>query len=186
MLTDTAIRALRPGDRPIKKADGGGLFILVTPEGKKHWRLAYRFQGKQKLLSGGPYPLVKLADARKWRDDAKIVLLAGCDPSEVRKANKRALIEATTNTFEQVTNDWIEARRCAWSPRYTRVVETRLREDIFPALGSKPIRSEDPAQWDAIADAARFERDNREAINHCKQTARKSKTAVNCVVRISS
>lgn len=54
MLTDTAIRALRPSDRPIKKADGGGLFILVTPEGKKHWRLAYRFQGKQKLLSGGP------------------------------------------------------------------------------------------------------------------------------------
>lgn len=144
MLTDTAIRALRPSDRPIKKADGGGLFILVTPEGKKHWRLAYRFQGKQKLLSGGPYPLVKLADARKWRDDAKIVLLAGCDPSEVRKANKRALIEATTNTFEQVTNDWIEARRCAWSPRYTRVVETRLREDIFPTLGSKPVTAIDP------------------------------------------
>ena len=91
MLTDTAIRALKPGPRPIKKSDGGGLFILVTPEGTKHWRLAYRFLGKQKLLSGGPYPLVKLADARKWRDEAKLDLLAGRDPSAVRKAAKKAL-----------------------------------------------------------------------------------------------
>lgn len=144
MLTDTAIRALKAIDRPIKKADGGGLFILVTPEGKKHWRLAYRFHGKQKLLSGGPYPLVKLADARKWRDEAKIDLLAGRDPSEMRKTSKRAAVEAATNTFEQVTNDWIESRRCAWSPRYARIIETRMREDIFPTLGSKPIAAIDP------------------------------------------
>ena len=47
MLTDTAIRALKPGPRPIKKSDGGGLFIPVTPKGSKHRRLAYRFHGKQ-------------------------------------------------------------------------------------------------------------------------------------------
>ncbi len=74
MLTDTAIRALKADSRPIKKSDGGGLFIYVTPEGSKLWRLAYRINGKQKLLSGGPYPLVKLADARKWRDDAKVLI----------------------------------------------------------------------------------------------------------------
>lgn len=95
MLTDTAIRALKADSRPIKKSDGGGLFIYVTPEGSKLWRLAYRFNGKQKLLSGGPYPLVKLADARKWRDDAKADLLAGRDPSAVRKAKKRAQKDAS-------------------------------------------------------------------------------------------
>lgn len=144
MLTDTAIRALKPGPRPIKKSDGGGLFILVTPEGTKHWRLAYRFLGKQKLLSGGPYPLVKLADARKWRDEAKIDLLAGRDPSAVRKAAKQALKAASENSFETVAMDWIEARRCAWSPRYARVIETRLREDIFPQLGHLAVAEIDP------------------------------------------
>lgn len=64
MLTDTAIRALKPGPRPIKKSDGGGLFILVTPEGTKHWRLAYRFLGKQKLLCGGPYGCSRSRSAR--------------------------------------------------------------------------------------------------------------------------
>ena len=53
MLTDIALKALKPADKPYKKADGGGLFILVQPDGKKFWRLAYRFAGKQKLLSGG-------------------------------------------------------------------------------------------------------------------------------------
>lgn len=144
MLTDTAIRALKPGPRPIKKSDGGGPFILVTPEGSKHWRLAYRFLGKQKLLSGGPYPLVKLADARKWRDEAKLDLLAGRDPSAVRKAAKQALKAASENSFETVAMDWIEARRCAWSPRYARVIETRLREDIFPQLGHMAVAEIDP------------------------------------------
>ena len=58
-------RSLKASEKPLKKADGGGLFILVQPDGKKHWRLAYRFCGKQKLLSGGAYPAVSLAGARK-------------------------------------------------------------------------------------------------------------------------
>jgi Arm DNA-binding domain len=86
MLSYAAIRSLKAGPKHTKHADGGGLFILVMPDGKKHWRLAYRFGGKQKLLSGGPYPIVKLADARRWRDEAKGQLLEGRDPSTIRKA----------------------------------------------------------------------------------------------------
>lgn len=40
MLTDIALKALKRGARPYKKSDGGGLFILVQPDGKKFWRLA--------------------------------------------------------------------------------------------------------------------------------------------------
>lgn len=48
-LTDTAIR----GAKPLKLSDEKGLFLLVTPTGGKWWRLKYRFEGKEKLLSLG-------------------------------------------------------------------------------------------------------------------------------------
>ena len=45
-------------------------------------RLAYRFDGKQKTLALGVYPIVSLADARRKRDDAKKLLVSGIDPSQ--------------------------------------------------------------------------------------------------------
>ena len=114
------------------------------PGGGKHWRLAYRFAGKQKLLSGGPYPIVKLTDARKWRDEAKAQLLAGRDPSAVRKAEKRAIAAASESAFEKVAREWLSSRKAAWSPRYARIITTRLEQDIFPHLGTVPIAEIDP------------------------------------------
>jgi len=55
-LNDSRIRSARPVDKPKKLFDGGGLFLFVTPVGGKLWRLKYRFQGKEKLLSLGVYP----------------------------------------------------------------------------------------------------------------------------------
>ena len=46
MLTDVEIRALSANGKPLKRADGGGLFLLVETNGSKHWRLSYRFAGK--------------------------------------------------------------------------------------------------------------------------------------------
>jgi hypothetical protein len=48
------------------------------------------------------------------------------------------------------------------------------------------IRSEDPAQWDAITEAARFEVDNRDALARCKQAAKRAKASTNCIVRIGT
>ena len=144
MLTDTAIRALKSAGKPLKKADGGGLFILVQPQGSKHWRLAYRHGGKQKLLSGGPYPAVTLAEARKWREAAKMALAMGRDPSEVRKDEKRAALTASEKSFEVVAKAWLEARDCAWTARYARIVRTRLEEDIFPEIGKLAVDAIDP------------------------------------------
>lgn len=78
------------------------------------------------------------------------------------------------------------ARSVPASWRWPERMATRmLVQPSIVEAGIHLIRSEDPAQWDAIADAARLERDNREAINRCKQTARKSKTVVSCLVRIN-
>ncbi|WP_245272384.1 Arm DNA-binding domain-containing protein [Xanthobacter sp. 126] len=62
-LSDVAVRTAKPQPRPVKLSDGGGLHLLVTPTGGRLWRLAYRFEGKQKQLALGAYPAVGLADA---------------------------------------------------------------------------------------------------------------------------
>jgi hypothetical protein len=71
--------------KPYKLADGGGLYLLVNPNGKRYWRLKYRSLGKEKLLAIGVYPDVSLAEARSKREDAKRTLAAGNDPSLERK-----------------------------------------------------------------------------------------------------
>ena len=88
MLNDTQIRSLKPASRPFKKSDSGGLHIIVQPTGAKLWKLAYRIEDKQKTLSGGTYPATSLAQARKWRDDAKEMLEKGRDPGEAKKGGE--------------------------------------------------------------------------------------------------
>lgn len=62
---------VKPKDKPYKLADGGGLYLLIKPNGGKYWRLKYRVAGKEKLLALGVYPEVTLADARAKREEAK-------------------------------------------------------------------------------------------------------------------
>jgi Arm DNA-binding domain len=87
-LTDTQCRNLKAIEKARKVSDGGGLFLQIEPTGSKLWRLAYRFEGKQKLLSLGRYPAVSLKDAWGKRDDARELLAKGIDPSIARKAEK--------------------------------------------------------------------------------------------------
>ena len=83
-LTVIQIKALKAIDKPKKSSDGGGLYLFVQPDkitrnenddkdtitaGGKYWRLAYRFDGKQKTLALGVYPAVSLADAREKREE---------------------------------------------------------------------------------------------------------------------
>ena len=86
MLTDTKIKALKPGSDQYKVSDSGGLHLLVTPTGGRLWKQAYRFAGRQKTLSFGAYPDVSLADARTRRETAKAQLRAGEDPGRIVKA----------------------------------------------------------------------------------------------------
>ncbi|RYI16689.1 MAG: DUF4102 domain-containing protein [Acetobacteraceae bacterium] len=66
-LTDSAIRAAAARDKPFKLGDAGGLYLLVNPGGSKLWRMKYRFNGREKLLALGSYPLIGLKQAREKR-----------------------------------------------------------------------------------------------------------------------
>lgn len=70
-LSDIAIRSAKPESKAYKLTDAAGLFLLVTPNGGKWWRLKYYYLGKEKLLSLGTYPEISLAEAREKRAAAK-------------------------------------------------------------------------------------------------------------------
>lgn len=63
-LTDSEIRNARPGIKPRRLFDGGGLHLLINPDGSKYWRLKYLFNGKEKRIALGVYPKITLAEAR--------------------------------------------------------------------------------------------------------------------------
>lgn len=59
-LKDAEIRAIQPIETPFKKADGGGLYLEIFPNGSKLWRWKFRANGKEKRLALGAYPEVSL------------------------------------------------------------------------------------------------------------------------------
>lgn len=87
-LTEEIVSSATASERTKGLFDGGGLFLLVTPNGGKRWRLKYRYQGREKILSLGVYPEVSLEDARSRRDAAREMLAQGIDPSASRKEEK--------------------------------------------------------------------------------------------------
>ena len=92
-LTDTRIRNAKPNAKPYKLSDGGGMYLLVKPDGGRYWRLDYRFAGKRRTLALGVYPTVTLSDARAGRQEAQRLLVQNIDPGAAKKANKRATME---------------------------------------------------------------------------------------------
>ena len=139
MLTDTAIRKAKPSDKPVRKFDGGGLYLEIAPTGGKLWRLKYRFDGKEKRLALGTYPDVGLQAAREGRENARKLLAAGVDPGEQRKAEKKARAEAGANTFEALGREWMATRGKEWTASYSSKTASSLERHAFPAIGSKPI-----------------------------------------------
>ena len=138
-LTDTAIRKQKPADKPVKLFDGGGMFLLVMPNGGRWWRLTYRYQQKRKDLSLGTYPAVSLKTAREKRDEARKLLAKGIDPSAIRKAERRTVEVAAAETFEAVAREWFAKFSAAWVKSHSEKIIRRLERDVFPWIGAKHV-----------------------------------------------
>lgn len=139
-LTDTKIRNTKPAEKPIKLTDGGGLYLEVRPTGTKLWRYRYRIAGKENIFAIGEYPTVSLADARGIRVDARELVKRGIHPVHERNTSKAAQITDNANTFKAVALEWIEQRKAKWTPYYFRQIDRFLNADVFPHIGSLPIR----------------------------------------------
>ncbi len=139
MLTELAIRKAKATEKPQKLFDGGGLYLEVPPTGNKRWRLKYRYQGKEKLLSLGLYPTITLAEARVRRDEAKKLLANNIDPSQERKATQAAKFASESGRFEVVAREWFAKFQSQWAESHAKVNMQRLERDVFPWLGDRPI-----------------------------------------------
>ena len=145
-LNDLKIRNVKATDKPQKLADGLGMYLHVSTAGRKTFRMKYQFEGKEKLLTFGPYPLIGLQEARAKRDDAKRLLLNSKDPG-AEKAEAIALeLAKTVNTFENIANAWMKTMYLGegdsanrWCDAYYNKVIANFQNNSFPFIGHKPI-----------------------------------------------
>jgi integrase len=140
-LTDLQVKAAKPKEKPYKLADSKGLHLFVTPAGSKSWRLKYRINGKEKRLTFGCYPDVKLTEARDLRDEALKAKRAGLDPAIAKRQAQAARARAAADTFEKVAREWHASRKPGWSPRHGENVLKSLQDEAFPKIGHLPLES---------------------------------------------
>ncbi len=138
-LTDAQIRRLKPARRPVKMSDGGGLYLMVTPQGAKLWRLAYRHGGKQKTQALGAYPVVSLADARERRMEARRTLDAGLDPAQQARLEKIRRRTASANTFRAIADEFLEKTEREGRAEVTVAKKRWLLGLAEPDIGARPI-----------------------------------------------
>lgn len=134
-LTVREVQSARPGQKQYKLSDGGGLFLLVHPNGSRYWRLKYRWRGRENIHALGVYPTISLAEARQRRSEAKKMLARGVDPN----AERRAARLTETETFERVAGEWHGRRAPTWTAGYAEKVARQLAQHVYPRLGRRPI-----------------------------------------------
>jgi len=145
-LSDVACRNAKPGEKPQKLSDAGGLYLYIAPTGGKLWRCDYRHDGKRRTASFGAYPHVGVAEARRRRDQLKARLVHGIDPSAAAKADKRAARAAAATSFEAIAREWYAAKRPGWTAGYANRLLSRLEADVFPTFGKRPIAEIEPPE----------------------------------------
>lgn len=158
-LTDAKIRNTKAGDKPVKLADGQGLYLEIRPTGAKLWRYRYRIADKENLFALGEYAQpasgeteaeahlrhqtdrLTLAEARTKRAECRALVVQGIHPAHHRQAKRLTLQADNANTFEAVAREWIDRKRPAWTNVYLRQVESFLQADVFPHIGKLPLRT---------------------------------------------
>lgn len=141
-LSDTKIKTSKTKDKDYKLADGGGLYLLVTKAGGKHWKLKYRFDGKEKKLSLGAYPSISLSKARELREIHKSEIANGINPSETKKEAKEIQLQQENkhlNTFEAIALQRLKKIKDDISEPHYKGTMRGFLNDTFPYIGNKDI-----------------------------------------------
>ncbi len=97
-LSEVQVRKAKEREKAYSMADGGGLYLWVTPAGGKLWRWSYRYEGKEKLMSLGRYSDVSLSKARERHRDERALLASGIDSPSISVRRCASLIKRRRET----------------------------------------------------------------------------------------
>jgi integrase len=123
-------------------ADGGGLYLRVSPTDARSWIFRYTLGGKRRDMGLGNYPLRTLAAARLKAEEAARTVLDGGDPLDAKVEQRAAAAKARIKlkTFEEAARQYIETHKAAWSnPKHAWQWTRSLEMFAFPTLGSIPV-----------------------------------------------
>jgi len=135
MLTDTALKALKPQEKKYKVTDRDGMYVLVIPTGAITFRYDYRLNGRRETLIIGRYGRagVSLARAREKLIDAQRAIQEGRSPAQEKQRDKRRLKEA--KSFGEFGERWFQEARMADSTKAMR--RAIFERDILPKFRSR-------------------------------------------------
>lgn len=127
------------GKSQIKKSDGNGLYLLVKSNGSKLWRLRYRYGGKYQELALGQYPTIPLIKAREAAAEARSLLAQGINPTDERRARKKARVaETTERLFGVVALAWWDQQKSSWADDHVKKVKRWIKADM-ESMGKLPV-----------------------------------------------
>jgi integrase len=129
-------------------ADGGGLYLRVTPEGTKNWVLRYMLDRRPHWMGLGPFPLYSLQEARARAMDARRKRHEGIDPIEARRAERARLrLEAAKAiTFRECAERYIASHRASWrNGKHAAQWVATLSTYAYPVIGALPVQAVDTA-----------------------------------------
>ncbi|WP_299984907.1 tyrosine-type recombinase/integrase [uncultured Ruegeria sp.] len=141
-LTTEIIETFQPTEKRYRKSDENGLFLEVSPNGSKTWKLAYRFQGGQRSTVLGSYPELSLEEARLLRTKAKVSLRAGVDPYP--KPEKVKAWEPINDDWADVAKEYRDRRVKQGMALLTQKKMEILIRKTLPGLGDKPVKDIKP------------------------------------------
>jgi len=139
MLTDAAIRRIKPEAKPYKVADMHGLYLLVQPGGARYWRMDYRHEGKRGTMALGVYPDVSLKEAREKRASARRLLDKGINPSSYKKLTRGVASISAAVTFKAVAQEWLQKIEAEGRAPKTMQKLRWLLDFAYPLIGNRPV-----------------------------------------------
>jgi integrase len=109
-----------------RHADGGGLYLSISPNGGRRWVFLYRWHGKPTEIGFGSARSVTLARARELAGQARAKLAEKINPKDSRKPINGA-------TFGECADRLIGAMRPSWrNGKHAAQWEMTLREYAAP------------------------------------------------------
>lgn len=135
MLTDTALKNLKPNGSMYKVSDRDGMYVTVAASGAVTFRYDYRLNGRRETLTIGRYGPsgLSLARAREKCIDARRAVAEGRSPAQDKQREKRRLKEA--KTFGEFGERWLKEAKMADSTRAMR--RAVFERDILPTFRSR-------------------------------------------------